>query len=463
MLAAGTSAQAASAVMANGPAFLIPSLVEPRGPQPGPGRRRRRRADRRRHVRARRPGDSLTRPARRAPVAAGRTRRHDRARRRGGARSGGPVPLAVACSSPAWRRRARAPRAAASSSAGSRRAAGGWRWASGRPRSPSASGSPRRRWRSIADRARAVRRAVGAGRRLRRWPPWRSRSWSSTRRGPTRTVARRPTPTAATATCRASTASRCLLVVPQFVVWTFALVWLIHDRGWSPAAAGGVVAVAQVAGVRRPDRRRPALRHRRQPAAAAALGDVVRRRHDARARRGGRPRLGRRRAAGRAWPRWSPWPTTAWPSPPSPSGPDRSGPAARSACRTPCSTSTAAAVPPVAGLAVTHSGYAALFALAAVFPLVAVGAGARARRARLQPVTEVHQPEADPEDRQRDDAVRRAGRCPARRRGSSLRRACRASGRCPGRRRPRGTRSRTPWRQPTGCGRSSRAGTPAGS
>jgi MFS family permease len=40
-----------------------------------------------------------------------------------------------------------------------------------------------------------------------------------------------------------------LLVVPQFVVWTFALVWLVQDRGWSPGAAGAVVAVAQVAGV----------------------------------------------------------------------------------------------------------------------------------------------------------------------------------------------------------------------
>lgn len=39
-----------------------------------------------------------------------------------------------------------------------------------------------------------------------------------------------------------------LLVVPQFVVWTFALVWLIDDRGWSPAAAGAVVALAQVFG-----------------------------------------------------------------------------------------------------------------------------------------------------------------------------------------------------------------------
>ncbi len=39
-----------------------------------------------------------------------------------------------------------------------------------------------------------------------------------------------------------------LLVVPQFVVWTFALVWLVQDRGWSPGAAGGVVALAQVVG-----------------------------------------------------------------------------------------------------------------------------------------------------------------------------------------------------------------------
>ena len=39
-----------------------------------------------------------------------------------------------------------------------------------------------------------------------------------------------------------------LLVVPQFVVWTFALVWLVQDRDWSPAAAGTVVALAQVAG-----------------------------------------------------------------------------------------------------------------------------------------------------------------------------------------------------------------------
>lgn len=39
-----------------------------------------------------------------------------------------------------------------------------------------------------------------------------------------------------------------LLVVPQFVVWTFALVWLVQDRHWSPGATGALVAGTQVAG-----------------------------------------------------------------------------------------------------------------------------------------------------------------------------------------------------------------------
>jgi sugar phosphate permease len=39
-----------------------------------------------------------------------------------------------------------------------------------------------------------------------------------------------------------------LLVVPQFLVWSFALVWLVQDRDWSPAAAGALVAIAQVVG-----------------------------------------------------------------------------------------------------------------------------------------------------------------------------------------------------------------------
>ncbi|HWJ08477.1 MAG TPA: MFS transporter [Nocardioides sp.] len=39
-----------------------------------------------------------------------------------------------------------------------------------------------------------------------------------------------------------------LLVVPQFLVWTFGLTWLVEDLDWSPGVAGLVVAGTQVAG-----------------------------------------------------------------------------------------------------------------------------------------------------------------------------------------------------------------------
>ncbi|HEY2197786.1 MAG TPA: MFS transporter, partial [Mycobacterium sp.] len=39
-----------------------------------------------------------------------------------------------------------------------------------------------------------------------------------------------------------------LLVVPQVVVWTFTLVWLMSDRGWSAASAGAMVTAAQILG-----------------------------------------------------------------------------------------------------------------------------------------------------------------------------------------------------------------------
>ncbi len=39
-----------------------------------------------------------------------------------------------------------------------------------------------------------------------------------------------------------------LLVVPQAVVWTFTLAWLMTDRGWSAGAAGTMVTVAQLCG-----------------------------------------------------------------------------------------------------------------------------------------------------------------------------------------------------------------------
>ncbi|MGI9123143.1 MAG: MFS transporter [Mycobacterium sp.] len=39
-----------------------------------------------------------------------------------------------------------------------------------------------------------------------------------------------------------------LLVVPQALVWTFTLVWLMTERGWSPTSAGALVTVAQILG-----------------------------------------------------------------------------------------------------------------------------------------------------------------------------------------------------------------------
>lgn len=39
-----------------------------------------------------------------------------------------------------------------------------------------------------------------------------------------------------------------LLVIPQYTVWTFMLVWLVDDRGWHAAAAGTLYAVTQVLG-----------------------------------------------------------------------------------------------------------------------------------------------------------------------------------------------------------------------
>jgi MFS family permease len=39
-----------------------------------------------------------------------------------------------------------------------------------------------------------------------------------------------------------------LLVAPQCVVWTFTLVWLMVDRGWSAGAAGAMVTFAQILG-----------------------------------------------------------------------------------------------------------------------------------------------------------------------------------------------------------------------
>lgn len=69
-----------------------------------------------------------------------------------------------------------------------------------------------------------------------------------------------------------------LLAVPQSLIWTFTLVWLMTDRGWSAASAGALVSVAQLLGAGGriaagywSDRLGQRLRPIRSIAAAAAL------------------------------------------------------------------------------------------------------------------------------------------------------------------------------------------------
>lgn len=39
-----------------------------------------------------------------------------------------------------------------------------------------------------------------------------------------------------------------ILVIPQFTIWTFSLVWLMNDRRLPAALAGGIIALAQICG-----------------------------------------------------------------------------------------------------------------------------------------------------------------------------------------------------------------------
>jgi sugar phosphate permease len=162
-----------------------------------------------------------------------------------------------------------------------------------------------------------------------------------------------------------------LLVVPQFMVWTFALVWLIDDRDWSPAAAGAMVAAAQVFGALgrigvgalsdRVGSRTVVLRWVAAAAAAtmAALGltaglglaiavvlMVV-----ATAVTVADNGLAFTAVAERAGPFWS---------------------GRALGLQNTTQYLTAAVIAPVAGVAITHWGYAATFALSTLGPLVAI-------------------------------------------------------------------------------------------
>jgi sugar phosphate permease len=162
-----------------------------------------------------------------------------------------------------------------------------------------------------------------------------------------------------------------LLVVPQFVVWTFALVWLVQERNWSAGAAGALVAVAQVAGAlgrigagQLSDVVASRMRPLRWVTVAAAATMVL---------------LGA--TAGLDVPLAVPLVVLATVVTVADNGlaftavAERAGPfwSGRAlAVQNTAQFLTAATVPPLAGLAVAGFGYPATFALAAVFPLAAL-------------------------------------------------------------------------------------------
>jgi sugar phosphate permease len=188
---------------------------------------------------------------------------------------------------------------------------------------------------------------------------------------PARSVARTRNPYAESFLWRVHGVS-VLLVIPQFAVWTFGLVWLVDGRGWSAGAAGALVAGSQVVGAAG----RIAIGHvsdivgsRMAPlrwvAAAAGVTMLL---------------LGGTDAAG--------WglavvlfvvATTvtvadnglAFTAVAERAGPFWSGRAL--GVQNTAQFLTAAAVAPAAGAAITHWGYAAAFAATALGPAVAVG------------------------------------------------------------------------------------------
>lgn len=163
-----------------------------------------------------------------------------------------------------------------------------------------------------------------------------------------------------------------LLVVPQFVVWTFALVWLVQDRHWGAAPAGTLVAVAQVFG---------ALGR----IAAGQLSDVVRSRMRPLrwvAWGAGLTMLLLGLTAGLGWLVSVPLIVVATVLTVADNGLAFTGVAERAgpfwsgralALQNTAQFLASSVVPPVGGLVVAHLGYSWAFALAGLFPLVAIG------------------------------------------------------------------------------------------
>ncbi len=162
-----------------------------------------------------------------------------------------------------------------------------------------------------------------------------------------------------------------LLVVPQAVVWTFTLVWLITDNGWSAGSAGALVTVAQILGALGrvgaglwSDRVGSRLAPIREIAAAAAAAMLA---------------LALTEAADWAWSIAAMIVASvvtvsdnglAFTAVAERAGPFWSGRAL--GLQNTTQFLAASAVPPLAGLAATHTSYGAMFALTALFPLLAV-------------------------------------------------------------------------------------------
>jgi sugar phosphate permease len=166
-------------------------------------------------------------------------------------------------------------------------------------------------------------------------------------------------------------ASSILLVVPQFLVWTYALVWLLDDRGWEPGEAGLLVAGTQLLGAlgriasgHLSDLVGSRMRPTRWVAVAAALTMAL---------------LGLT-----AWLGWAVAVVLlaaatvitvadnglAFPATAERAGPFWSGKAL--GVQNTAQYLTAAVIAPVAGATITAFGHPATFALSALFPLAAI-------------------------------------------------------------------------------------------
>jgi MFS family permease len=161
-----------------------------------------------------------------------------------------------------------------------------------------------------------------------------------------------------------------LLVVPQFLVWAFALTWLIDDRGWSAGAAAGLVAAMQVLGAagrsgagHLSDKARSRMRPLRWVSVAATASMAV---LGLTAGLGVTVSILLLVVAGVVTVADNGLAFTAVA--------ERAGTWSGRALGVQSTAQflAAAAVPPLAGLAIGRLGYAAVFALAALFPAVAI-------------------------------------------------------------------------------------------